>query len=93
MTALLVTVEISVHDLRVWRLSEGITPDAIRFGVAIPLERGARVRLRFELPGGAAVDTEGELVDDHEIALDPAPPQRLAIEAAIEAYLKEQADS
>ncbi len=88
MTALFVTVEISARDLRVWRLSEEIGPGAIRFGAAIPLDRGTRVRLRFHLPGGAAVDTEGELVDDYQIALDPAPPQL----AAIEAYLREQAE-
>lgn len=88
MTALFVTVEISARDRRIWRLSEGIDPGAIRFGASIPLDRGTRVRLRFHLPGGAAVDTEGELVDEHEIALVPAPPQRQAIEA----YLMEQSE-
>ena len=88
MTALLVTVEISVHDRRVWRLSQWIDAGAICFGASIPIDRGTRVRLRFQLPGGTSVDTEGELVDEHEIALNPAPPERQAIEA----YLMEQAE-
>ena len=87
MTPLRVTVEIRSDHERVWRLSEGIEANAIRFGREVPFDRGTRVRLRFELPGGVAVEAPGEVVEERKLALDPAPPARRAIVA----YLEERA--
>lgn len=87
MTPLRVAVEIAVSGERVWRLSEGITKGAIRLGKEVPFDRGARVTLRFELPGGTAVETQGEMIGEREVALDAEPPAR----SAIVAYLRDRA--
>jgi hypothetical protein len=88
LTALRVPVEIAAGDMRVWRLSETIDVGTILFAEGIPFDRGTRLRLRFRLPGGAAVGTEGDLVAADEIRLHADSPARRAIER----YLEEQAN-